>query len=379
MQTLRTFPNVFKKDSTGKIRVWSMELGTDGEGGYFHRTIAGIQDGKLVTSGWTACEAKNVGRSNATLPDEQAEKEIENLYERKLELTYFRNVEDVDTVRYTEPMLATDYTKRKHMFDIMDGVWAQPKLDGIRCIARADGLWTRKGKQIVSCPHIEEALAPFFAQSPDAVLDGELYNHYFSEDFNRIASIVRKLKPTPSALARSAQFMEYHIYDWVVDKPFAQRTKAVKNVVEAANNPMIVAVESRYLSKQNLLDELYAEWIAQGYEGQMVRFDMPGYAVGKRSPALMKRKEFQTEEFPVLRMEEGAGNWSGAVKKFVVRLEDGTENDATPRGSHDMLADMLQKGITPKWATVRFFGRTPDGKLRFPVAVDWGFGDSRTD
>ena len=78
-------------------------------------------------------------------------------------------------------------------------------------------------------------------------------------------------------------------------------------------------------------------------------------------------------------MEEGNGNWAGAIKKFVVRLPDGSENDATPRGTYEDLAALLKSDVAPKWATVRFFGYTPDGKLRFPVATDWGFGNKRLD
>lgn len=379
VEVIRSYPEIYKRDTLGGVRVWRMQLGQlDGCG--YHRTVSGLVDGKMVTSGWTKCEPKNVGRANATTSMEQAESEIESAYEIKLELTYFDKFHKIDDVRYVEPMLAQEYTKNKDKFDISEGAWAQPKLDGIRCIARADGLWTRKGKQIVSCPHIEEALAPFFERNPEAVLDGELYNHYFSDDFNKIASIVRKAKPTVADIARAKQYMLYHVYDWVSEKPFDQRWKGIQDVVKSVDSPHVVLVPTMYLSKQNVLDRLYSEWIAEGYEGQMVRpEDGKGYQVGKRTRSLLKRKEFMTEEFPVLRMEEGNGNWGGAIKKFVVQLPDGSENDATPKGTYEDLSAMYQLDQCPTWATVRFFGYTPDGKLRFPVAVDWGFSASRQD
>ncbi len=46
-------------------------------------------------------------------------------------------------------MLAHDYTKRPQ-----DSGWSQPKLDGIRCVVDKNGMWTRAGKPITSCPHI---------------------------------------------------------------------------------------------------------------------------------------------------------------------------------------------------------------------------------
>lgn len=381
-EVIHTYPKLYKKDSNEKTRIWYMELGAMvgvPETG-FHRTVAGIENGKLVASGWTECSPKNSGKSNATTSLEQARLEIESAYEKKLQLTYSRTRSDMGNIAYVEPMLAQDYTKVRDKIDISEGVHAQPKLDGIRCIARADGLWTRKGKQIVACPHIETALGPLFAENPEAVFDGELYNHYFADDFNKITSIVRKTKPTEADIIRSEQYMLYHIYDCVSEKEFDHRIRDVRDAVEKLDSPYLAAVDTQFLSKQSVLDRLYSEWMEQGYEGQMIRpYDKTGYQSGKRSRSLLKRKEFITEEFPVLQMHEGNGNWAGAIKKFVIGLPDGVECEATPRGSYECLSSLAAGGTTPAWATVRYFGYTPDGKLRFPVAVDWGFTSSRPD
>ena len=56
-------------------------------------------------------------------------------------------------------------------------VLSQPKLDGVRCMADAHGLWSRHGTRITSCQHLEASLAPVFQEHPDRVLDGELYSH----------------------------------------------------------------------------------------------------------------------------------------------------------------------------------------------------------
>ena len=381
MEVVQQYPNVYKRGRKGEVRVWAMELGQDVDV-WGHRTVSGIMDGKLVTSGWTTCVAKNVGRANETSVHAQAEAEIAAAYEKKLELTYHKDIDSIDNERYVEPMLAHNYGNHASVFALTSSgiVWAQPKLDGIRCIARADGLSTRKGKKIVACPHIEAALAPYFLRNPDAVFDGELYNHYFADDFNKITSIVRKAKPTKADLARSEQFMMFHIYDWVSERDFGLRMKGVSEVVAQINHPSVLAVATVRVTSQDVLDKLYAFWMIEGYEGQMVRpDDGTGYQPGKRSHSLLKRKEFQTEEFEVIRMEEGNGNWAGAVKKFVVKMPDGTEGDATPKGTYESLKKLKEDGKCPKWITARFFGYTPDGKMRFPVAVDWGFSAKRPD
>lgn len=50
---MNQFNTLYKFDTKGKIREWRMEVD-----GNQYRTIAGLQDGKQVTSGWTTAEAK---------------------------------------------------------------------------------------------------------------------------------------------------------------------------------------------------------------------------------------------------------------------------------------------------------------------------------
>ena len=58
-------------------------------------------------------------------------------------------------------MLAHDFAKNP----VTSGI-CQPKLDGIRCIASAKGLFSRSFKEIVAVPHISEALKDFVAKHP---------------------------------------------------------------------------------------------------------------------------------------------------------------------------------------------------------------------
>ncbi len=61
--------------------------------------------------------------------------------------------------------------------------------------------------------HIQQALRPFFAKNPTAVLDGELYNHGLKDDFEKIISLVKKKKPTDQDKAEAKELVQYHIYD----------------------------------------------------------------------------------------------------------------------------------------------------------------------
>jgi DNA ligase-1 len=378
-QPTNSGPELNKRGVKGEVRVWRMESMDDK-----HRTISGIQNGKMVESKWTTCKPKNVGRSNATSPEQQAVFEVEAKYAKQRKSNYFDDINEIDNLTYFEPMLAVDWDKRKNKVVLADGVYAQPKLDGIRCINAApslfpvDGPATREGEPIVSIPHVEDALRHLFEVVPELILDGELYNHDLKDDFNQIASMVRKQKLTPAILAKTKELVQYHVYD-VPSHPgtFSERFAFLTHIFEnylSEYSDVIKLVPTQYITDESALDELSVKWVADGYEGQMIRID-DVYQTQRRSNFLMKRKDFITEEFPVLAMEEGNGNWAGCTKRFIIQLPNDLTCEAVPRGTQGAMAALWESQKTPDWATVRHFGFTPDGKLRFPIVVDYGYGE----
>ena len=379
MKYFDTGVTLYKRDSNGKVRQWRAETGTNGfDWGW--RTCAGLTDGKNVTSDWTYVDAKNIGKANETSLKDQAWSELAAEYTKKRKRGYFEDIANIDTHDKFVPMLAQKYDGLK--FNWTEPVFAQPKLDGIRCIARVDGLWTRTGKAITSAPHIIEAVQPMFDINPDAIFDGELYNHDLRDNFNEITSIVRQAKPTVDDLAKSKQWIQYHIYDWLQDEassdPFIDRQSDLNALADQCElDCPIRIVETVGVHNEYELDKMYGEYIENGYEGQMVRFATSLYE-NKRSKNLLKRKEFISDEFRVVQILEGNGNWNGCVKHLELKLADGRPFKSGIRGKKDVLRAMWDHQTKPDWATIRYFTPTPDGMPRFPVAVDWGTG-SRVD
>lgn len=166
-----------------------------------------------IISEWTFPEAKNVGKKNETTVREQGLAEVKSKITKMLDSGYVEDIKNVDNPRITKiAMLAKGFDEQSVQKEIdMNGhVFAQPKLDGVRCIATSQGLFTRSGKRIMGMDHIEAQLIDeVFNIYPDLVLDGELYNHDFRDDFDEIISAVRKeanLDP------EQAQKIQYHIY-----------------------------------------------------------------------------------------------------------------------------------------------------------------------
>ena len=368
-------PTLFKRTSAGAVQVWCREIEGDK-----YRSVSGQLDGAQVAAEWTVATPKNVGRSNATTGEQQAQIECDAAYVKKLaQGGYHESIDDIDKPKFFKPMLAQDHAKYKG--DIFAGdVYAQPKLDGVRCIATADGLWTRQGKPIDTCPHVMTALTPHFEADPDLIFDGELYADSLSDNFNEIISLIRKKNPTATHLALTAANIQYHMYDLPSsgEADFASRHQDLFNTVSQnlrTNSIALALVRTTKVFDQDMLDQLNEQWIAEGYEGQMIR--LPGPYKNGRSNTLLKRKEFDDEEFTVVEVVEGVGNRSGKAGYITYRLPDGRTFGSGIRGTHEYCTDLLKNAdkYVDGTGTVRFFGYTPDGVPRFPVTVTVYEGD----
>lgn len=359
---------LYKKSKNGKMQQWSIEVQ-----GCTFRTIEGFVGGALTPTEWTTCIAKRQGASNATTADEQAVKEAEAKIKKQKDKGWVENIEDVDKSGVIiKPMLAFKWDEYKEWMLQQTGVAIQPKLDGIRCIATKDGLFTRNGKPIVAAPHVWEEVQQILEGCPDVKLDGELYNHQLKEDFNTITSIVRKQKPTDEDLQKSKELLQYHVYD--IDIPhrvFASRSSTLQNLVLSYKNIHYVKiVDTAFLSQQqlketDLLDKFYAEYLQSGYEGQMIRAVNSNYE-NNRAKCLLKRKEFEEQEFIIKDIEEGLGNRSGMMGR--IKFEG---FDANARGTYEFFKELLinKHNYIGKLATVRYQNLTPDGVPRFPVVI----------
>ena len=308
MQTIVSLNPLYKRDSKGKVRVWTMQVGYDNENVAGIRTISGLVDGQKVTSEWNLTEAKNVGRSNATTAKTQAEFEAQAEWTKNVDKDYFVDVNAIDSYVAFKPMLAHDFTKTP----VTSGI-TQPKLDGIRMVVNTRGLYSRSNKEIVAVPHIAEALAEFIKDHPTVTLDGELYNHELKDNFQKITSLVRKtVNLGADELAESKELVQYHIYDMFdsanPDMTFMQRYNWIQKNVHLVNKKAvgIHLVASAICETSEEIDVMYGEYTTAGYEGQMVRQDT--VYENKRSKGLLKRKEFITEEYQVVEVHEGQGN-----------------------------------------------------------------------
>ena len=276
-----------------------------------------------------------------------------------------------------KPMLA--YPVSDKPIDYTKPTFIQPKLDGVRCLIQAEKLpfdmgyepvaYSRTGKVWKNIDHILGSLRPFFDKYPNVILDGELYNHDFRDDFESIISMVRKTKPTDEDRSKSRKNVQFHCYD-IVDEtlPFSQRNdfilKAVYNNYDYVKVLPCITVHSHDNAIMQHKINLKA-----GFEGSILRSNNKYQC--KRSHALRKFKDFSDAEATIVGYLDGKGKRTGTLGKFIMIDDNGVEFGCPPGKGYNykQLATMLENigDYIGQRATFTFFERTKAGSYRHPL------------
>ena len=275
-----------------------------------------------------------------------------------------------------KPMLA--YPVSNKPIDYSKPVFIQPKLDGVRCVIQYNpkappeetGItaYSRTGKEWKNINHILEQLKPFFRKYPNVILDGELYNHDFKDDFESIISMVRKTKPTDEDRSKSAENVQFHCYD-IIDEELK-----FEHRIEFVNQALMLLGDSIHTVDTTLVEEgdeqaLHEENLDKGYEGSIVRTNDTYQC--KRSHNLRKFKDFSDAEATIIGYLDGKGKRTGTLGKFIMQDDEGIEFGCPPGKGYTYkdLADMLDNisDYIGQRATFTFFESTKAGSYRHPL------------
>ena len=270
-------------------------------------------------------------------------------------------------MRY-KPMLA--YPVSDKPIDYTKPVFIQPKLDGVRCVIQYDNskvtAYSRTGKEWKNIDHILFNLKPWFQLNPNIILDGELYNHDFKDDFEQIISMVRKTKPTDEDRSKSAENVQFHCYD-IIDETmtFAMRNEFIKQTV--LRNHCVKHVETQLVTSERSSKNVHDANLIAGYEGSILRTN-DVYKCG-RSWNLRKFKDFYDTEATIVGFVEGKGKRKGTIGKFIAEDKDGVMFGMPVMDKFKYLQDNFKamQGWIGKTATFTYFERTKAGSYRHPL------------
>jgi len=373
MSTVFALAPLYKMDSKGKIRVLNVYHGCD-ERGWFYEQEHGLHGGKLQHSR-TYVEGKNIGRANATTDEQQAEKEAEAKWKQKRDRSGYS--ETIPENKPMMPMLAQSHDKHGHK--ISYPAFVQPKLDGIRCFIHADGenvkLVSRTGKEFQSLGHIADAVRELVSVMGKSVgsfvLDGELYNHDFKDDFQGLVSAIKRDKPS-----ENTHLVQFHCYDFVAEgRDFEDRIVELQHIDQWLEDVDAIQIVPTFgVDNLDGVVEQNASWLEDGYEGSMIRNAKGGYQHNRRSPDLQKYKSFLDAEFEIVGAYQNKGKMENQCT-FLCKTEDGTEFGVKPMGTEaqreQYWTDFQAGKLTGKMLTVKFFEWTTSENPvpRFPVGV----------
>ena len=281
-----------------------------------------------------------------------------------------------------KPMLA--YPVSDKPIDYDKPVFMQPKLDGVRCLIQSENVeyhepntgrlikaqavkaYSRTGKEWKNIYHILYDLVPFFEKHPNVILDGELYNHDFKDDFESIISMVRKTKPTDEDRSISCNNVQFHCYDTIMEHiPYHDRAKfLISNLRDSYCVRFLPAFSVDCEERAKLYHQ---ENLGAGYEGSILRTN-DIYKCG-RSWSLRKFKDFHDAEATIVGFVEGKGKRKGTIGKFIGEDDDGVMFGMPVMDKFKYLQENFKEMQTwiGKVATFTYFERTKAGSYRHPL------------
>lgn len=387
----KTYRAIYKVDNKKVVRVFYVE-----RYGATYDIFTGLVDNPTNSHSNTVTEGKNLGKANATTAVEQAHKEVEARYRKKLASGYCTTPEEAIALNNTGgaffmPMLAYERGKYKTnkllnttdwMFDV--------KLDGMRMTVSTSHCLSRRGKELPAAKFIADVLQDFLSENyPSITLDGELYNHAFKDDFEALMSLCRKKTLNKDQYEEVKEKLQYHIYD-IYDSENPDMT-AIDRKIFIANNimphflgqnssiqfvmPLVIKDLPEYntLSWDDLTKKLHDEFVTvKGYEGVIGRVMNSKYE-NKRTWNLMKIKLFFDEEFTILGFNEEVNKEGVSMAASAnVKTKDGVLCKPAVKGSEEQAIKLWKEraNLIGMEATVKHFGYTKYGSLRHPNIKD---------
>lgn len=354
---------LYIKDQSGQTRYW--KIWTSGATLF---TESGQVGGQAVFA-QRRCEPKNLGRSNETSAEEQAEFEALAKVAVKERLGYSGSVDIAEEGGFVvAPMLAH---KGENIRPSASSPWdVQLKLDGHRMLAWKQAgqlaLMSRGRKPYTTVPHIRAALERVLP--PGVLLDGELYCH--GVPFQQLSSWIRRNQADTLRL-------QYYVYDMVdlSSKGDAWSTRRAKldklfTVLPPSLEGVVVKCKSITCSSLKHLERLKQVSLESGYEGLILRAPQGKYKFGGRSKELLKVKKFDDAEYRVVDVVPGVGKFED-LGVFQLVTHDGKHFSAAARGTEEERRAFLRnrRGLQGRSVTVRYMGVSESGIPRHPVVV----------
>ena len=298
METIYKTPALYKKDTSGNLRIWRGEAFTDDQGIPYYKTIAGRLTGKQKEN---ITEAKVTAKLTAR---EAAVSKIKSSEVSKLKSGYF-----------VDSQAALDYKPNKLMIlhkwpDNKDRIsfpcLVQPKLDGV-CAGYMDD---------PDDPHFKSRENNRFDKLDDKAVEiktwldahhgidrkrmdahGELYVHGMA-----VGELIEGIKGSNETTRKAIEFCVFDFMDDQADRLwFKNRLKYGMSYYGTGEvTKPFRMVKTLVAKSEEDVDAHYRAFVQEGYEGLIVCDTQGTYEYERRTYNKLKYKQLFSEEFEIV-------------------------------------------------------------------------------
>lgn len=346
---------LYKKTATGAVQQWKVAVS-----GNKITVTFGQVSGKMQTKD-TFCEGKNLGRANETSPEDQATKEAISKWEKQLKSGYVECSSGTRVVFL--PMRVKSYFDKKNKDYVKFPATIGRKLNGVNGECRlVDGnlvQLSRGGEEYPLPPKkAQEELISVMGMLEATSLNYEIYLHgVHLQDTTGAVKAPHKHKDLWEKL-------EYHIFDIPSSSEvWKDRLASLETVSDLS---YVKIVENYEVLSHDEIIEFQDKFVAEGYEGSVVRNYDGLYEYNKKTSDVLKVKYVQSEEFKVVgyvldKNQQPVFTCTSSGGPFKVK----------PKGTAEQrkaIADNADNWIG-KWLTVEYETLSKDGIPLKPVGI----------
>lgn len=340
------FPTLYKTRRTGATQQFN--IGTNDN---VITVTFGQVDGKQQRQD-TTCFRKNIGRSNETSASEQAVLEATAKWEKKQKEGYSLSIEEPSEVLL--PMKI--HTYQEHSHKITFPCFVSPKLNGVNAeyrLLQEPQILSRGGEHY---PYVESRDAHIFAEMKKhniTSINGEIYLH--GQHLQDIQSAVKK----PSETKLQPIFYAFDIPSF--NGNYEDR---LEDCLDHLDIDSVAIYSAR--SHEDIL-KYHKQFIANGYEGTIIRNANGAYEYNTRSYDVLKLKDAQDAEFEI----ETYNIDKNAHPVFVCKTKEGKRFNVKPKGTDAERREILKliSYYVGEWYTVEFETYSKDGVPLKPVGI----------
>ena len=361
---------LYAKAKTGKILQWSVQVMEDETGVATIIRRSSQVGGKQSENHKIVHTGANIGKKNEQTPYQNACVKANRYWLDKVEDNWQTDINDAGKITFVKPMLAETYKANKVKFP----TYVQTKLNGARCVQFRhlgdERMLSRECNEFDSINHIKSRIEHNFGNySPD----GELYIH--GESFEHIISLVKKYK------AGESETLQYWVYDLAIpDKTFEERIDILEIIFDKMSDEdrkIFIEVPTKICNSVEHLKQVHDKYVAQGYEGLIIRNPNGEYGFNDRNWDLIKYKEFIDAEFEITgyKAEVWHDELNDCYRNLIVFeciTEEGKTFDVRPNGSFLKREEMYKNGdsFISKMLTVRYQNLSEDDGIPiFPIGI----------